>query len=85
MRAARDRRTPSGAVLLPGERVTVSTAFDGFLAPLADPAGPPRVVRPGAPADLVVLQGSLRDCLADPDAERVRLVLKDGRVVHAAS
>jgi len=82
MRAARDRRTPSGAVLLPDERVTVATALDGYLAPLTDPAAPPRVVRPGAPADLVLLRGTLQDCLADPDTGRVRLVLKDGRIVH---
>ena len=85
MRAARDRRTPSGTVLLPGERVTVATALNGYLAPLLDPAAPPREIRPGAPADLVLLSGSLQECLADPDAERVRLVLKDGMVVHSAS
>ena len=85
MRAARDRRTPSGAQLLPDEQVAVATTLDGYLAPLADPAGRPRDVEPGAPADLVLMQGSLRDCLADPDAERVRLVLKDGAVVHTAS
>lgn len=82
MRAARDRRTPSGAVLLPRERVTVTTVLDGYLAPLTDPAAPPREVRPGVPADLVLLNGSLEDCLADPVAERVRLVLKGGLIVH---
>lgn len=84
MRAARDRRTRDGVVLLPRERVGAAIVLDGCLSPLEAPGGPPREIRAGAAADLVLLRGSLEDCLADPDARRVRLVLKSGAVIHDA-
>ena len=53
--AARDRTTPSGVVLGPAERITAERALAMFLTPLDDPAGPPRRVEVGAPADLCLL------------------------------
>ncbi|MHB1777610.1 MAG: amidohydrolase family protein, partial [Acidimicrobiales bacterium] len=55
MAAATDRRTAGGALLGPGEALTPEEALGLFLAPLSSPGGPPRVVRPGAPADLCLL------------------------------
>jgi predicted amidohydrolase YtcJ len=75
LRAARDRHTPSGRVAGSAERVPVATALAGLLSPLEDPGGPPRQVRPGVPADLVLLELPLAASLRDPCRDLVRLVL----------
>lgn len=79
MRAARDRTTKSGAVLSPDERVSSATVLDGMLRPLADPTAPARRVQVGAPADLLLLDGTLAEVLAEPDADRVVITLLRGR------
>jgi predicted amidohydrolase YtcJ len=78
MAAAVSRRTESGRVAGPGERVSFGDALAAYLGPPDDPGGPPRRVAPGSPADLVVLRvraGELPGC-ADP----VRAVLAAGRL-----
>jgi predicted amidohydrolase YtcJ len=52
--AATTRRTPAGAVLNDVECLTADAALDAYLAPPDDPGGPPRLIEPGAPADLVL-------------------------------
>ncbi len=79
--AARDRTTPSGAVLGPDERIPAARALDLFLTPVDDPAGRPRRVAPGAPADLCVLAAPLAETLADPAAATVTTTVRAGRVV----
>ncbi|HEU4842168.1 MAG TPA: amidohydrolase family protein, partial [Ilumatobacteraceae bacterium] len=79
--AARDRLTPTGAVLGAGERITAARALDLYLAPLDDPAGRPRRVAPGAPADLCVLTVPLAAALADPSTTHVRATIRAGVVV----
>jgi predicted amidohydrolase YtcJ len=76
--AAVARRTASGQVAGPGEAVTFAGALDAYLTPLGDPGGPPRRVRPGLPADLVVLRAPLARVpgLAHP----VRAVLVSGTI-----
>ncbi|WP_029433961.1 amidohydrolase family protein [Blastococcus sp. URHD0036] len=81
--AAVDRRTRSGAVVAPAERLDADTALAAYLAPTGDPGGLPREVVPGAAADLVLLDGAPRDVLADPAAGRVRAVTVGGRLAHA--
>jgi predicted amidohydrolase YtcJ len=76
--AATARRTASGQVAGPGERITFCQALDAYLAPLGDPGGAPRRVRPGVPADLVVLHTPLADLPGQPDPVRAVLV---GRTV----
>jgi predicted amidohydrolase YtcJ len=71
LRAARDRRTRSGAQLA-GGTVPVATALDGMLRPLEDPRQPARSVQEGAAADLVLLSVPLQDALVEPAAELVR-------------
>ncbi|MFF4761405.1 amidohydrolase family protein [Streptomyces sp. NPDC001292] len=78
IRAAVQRRTGSGTVLGPGERLTPAQALEGYLSPAQRPGDPPRTIRPGAPADLVLLHAPLAQVLACPDAEMVRLVLIGG-------
>ena len=68
--AAVHRRTRSGAVVAPDERISPADALAGYL-------GGRRVV-PGAPADLLVLGGPLAEQLADPTADAVRAVLIGG-------
>ena len=72
--AAAGRRTPSGQVAGPGERITFGQALDAYLAPPGDPGGAPRRVRPGMTADLVVLHTPLADVPARPDPVRAVLV-----------
>jgi predicted amidohydrolase YtcJ len=81
--AATDRRTASGKVAGSGERITFSQALDAYLAPPGDPGGPPRRVRPGMTADLVVLHTPLADVPGRP--EPVQAVLVGGAVTFPAA
>ncbi|CBH47633.1 amidohydrolase family protein [Rhodococcus hoagii] len=83
IRAAATRRTDSGAVFGAAERVGTAAALAAYLGPAEQPGGPPRRVRPGAVADLVVLDVPLRTMLDTPDSGAVGTVLVDGLVVHA--
>lgn len=76
--AATTRRTPSGQVTSPEERITFAQALDAYLTPPDNPGSPPRRVSPGLPADLVVLRAPLAQAarLADP----VRAVLTGGTI-----
>ena len=80
--AATTRRTATGQLLGVEEAVDARTALALILGTLADPGGPPRRVRPGAPADLCLLDLPLAEGLAHPSAERVVLTLQAGRVVY---
>jgi predicted amidohydrolase YtcJ len=81
MAAAVHRRTRSGAVVGPTERVAARTALAGYLSPPDAPGGRPQRVLLGAPADLVLLDRPLAEVAAGPTAEAVRTVLIGGRVV----
>jgi predicted amidohydrolase YtcJ len=74
--AATGRRTAAGQVAGPGERITFGQALGAYLAPLGDPGGTPRRVRPGITADLAILHAPLAQVpgLAQP----VRAVLVGG-------
>jgi predicted amidohydrolase YtcJ len=74
--AATGRRTASGLVAGPAERLTFAEALDAYLAPPGDPGGPPRRVRAGTPANLAILRAPLADVPQLP--EPVRAVLMDG-------
>ena len=60
------------------ERLTPAQALAGYLSPADRPGGPPSRIRPGAPADLLLLRTPLAEALACLDAELVRLVLIGG-------
>ncbi|WP_305092921.1 amidohydrolase family protein [Prescottella sp. R16] len=79
--AAARRRTESGVVFGAAERLDASRALRGYLASADSPGGPSRRVRPGAPADLVVLDVALREMLSSPDSSAVGTVLVGGRVL----
>lgn len=61
-----------------------TAALDAYLTPPHDPGGAPRRVRPGTPADVVLLERPLAAALADPRAAAVRLVHVGVRCVHRA-
>ena len=81
MRAAVQRRTGSGTVLGPGERLTPAQALEGYLSTARRPGDSPRRIHPGTPADLVLLRAPMPQALLLLDAELVRLVLIGGRPV----
>jgi predicted amidohydrolase YtcJ len=66
------------------ERVSPRLVLDGLLAPLTDPAGPPRRVAAGVPADLCLLTVPLAEALAAPDAGLVMTAVCRGRVCDQA-
>ncbi len=71
IRAAVERRAPSGRTVGIDEALNPAAALDLFLSPLADPGGPPRRVVPGALGDLVLLDAPLDVVLADPSSAHV--------------
>ncbi|MGW0808968.1 amidohydrolase family protein [Nonomuraea sp. NPDC002799] len=83
MADARDRRTPSGFVLGPDERVAPGRVLGGALSHPLSPGGPAIRVTLGSPADLVLLRQPLAEALADPSAVSVALTVIDGKVVYA--
>jgi predicted amidohydrolase YtcJ len=82
--AAVRRRTPSGRVARAAERLTAGQALAGYLSRPGDPGGPARTVRPGSPADLVVLRVSRAKALAAPDAGLVAATVTSGTVSYKA-
>jgi predicted amidohydrolase YtcJ len=75
--AAVQRRTPTGVIASPGERLDPMAALAAYLAPPEDPGGPPRRVRVGAPADLILLDRPLPAALAELPAPPSRTNLWD--------
>jgi predicted amidohydrolase YtcJ len=78
IRAAVERRTAGGAPLGLREAVSPERALALFLTPPDDPGGEVRRVRPGAPADLCLLDASLSQVLEEPSSDRVVLTLHAG-------
>ena len=78
MAVAADRRTASGAVMGGDEAVTVRRALDLYTTAPDDPGGAPRRIVVGGPADVVLLDRSLADALADPARVRVRRTICAG-------
>jgi predicted amidohydrolase YtcJ len=76
--AATSRRTASGQAAGPAEAITFSQALGAYLAPPVDPGGPPRRVRPGSRADLIILHAPLAQVPGLP--QPVRAVLVGGAV-----
>lgn len=82
MRAAVDRRTRSGVVLGADDRIAPHRALALFLGAPDAPAGPPRRLAPGDPADLCLLDVALDRALDDLSSEHVRATWIAGSPVH---
>jgi predicted amidohydrolase YtcJ len=80
--AASTRRTASGRVLGPAERVCAGAALRLFLADPLDPRRT-RTVAVGQPADLCVLRAPLAAALAAPAGAMVRATVAGGRLLAA--
>lgn len=79
--AAATRVAPDGRIVGSDERISRSTALRLCLAPLTDPAGPPRTVAVGGPADLVLLADALETALVI-GADAVRCTVIGGQVIY---
>ncbi|WP_275741824.1 amidohydrolase family protein [Nocardioides sp. YIM 152315] len=73
------RRSLRGAELQPPERVSASTALDGYLSPAGDPGVGTRRIAVGAEGDLTLLHVPLSVALTEPTSEAVRMTVVDGR------
>jgi predicted amidohydrolase YtcJ len=81
VRAATCRRTRRGAVIGPAERLAPADALGLFLGRADRPAAP-RHVRPGAAADLCLLDVPLAAALAGPSADLVAMTVVAGEIVY---
>jgi predicted amidohydrolase YtcJ len=79
--AAAARRTPSGCTAGPAERLSTAEALAGYLSDPSDPGGPPRRIRTGVPADLVLLHVPRAVALSGPSAGHVRATVIGGTPV----
>lgn len=79
--AAGHRTTPGGAALGRHEAVPARRALDLLLGPADRPGGPARRLRPGAPADLCLLDAPLGDALAEPHSAHVAATVIGGALV----
>ncbi|MFJ8023532.1 amidohydrolase family protein [Streptomyces sp. NPDC096311] len=79
--AAVRRRTGSGQIVVPGERLTAQRALETYFSSSATPGGARRRIAPGSPADLVQLHVPRAEALAQPSADLVAATLITGRVV----
>ncbi len=78
LRAATERSAPSGASVGADEGLAPAAALALFLGPLDLPGGPIRRVRPGAPADLCLLDVPLDVALREPSSRHVALTIAGG-------
>ena len=81
---AMERRSVGGVTLGMEERIGAAAALALYLGAPEAPGGKPRSVAAGAAADLCLLHRPLREVLASPCAEQVRVTIIDGRVIHDA-
>lgn len=91
MHAAHHRRTPAGHTIgvwgdpettHADETIDPDQALARYLAPLATPGAIPRTISPGAEADVVLLQVSLAQALAQLPRNPVRATMVAGRWIH---
>ncbi|MEU1520225.1 amidohydrolase family protein [Streptomyces sp. NPDC005811] len=85
IRAATTRRVPGGRTANPAERITAAQALTSYLSPPHSPGSSRPHLRPGSPADLVLLAVPLTNALSHPSADLVRLTLIAGRIRHFRS
>jgi predicted amidohydrolase YtcJ len=83
IRAASTRRTATGQLLGPDERVSAIQGLELFLGP-ADRPALPRRVEVGAVADLCVLAEPLDTVVADDEDPVVLATIVDGSLIHRA-
>lgn len=82
MHAATTRRSADGTLFGVDEALTPAQALALFLGPAHAPGGPPRSLRPGAPADVILLDRPWAQAALRLDAVRLRLTLCAGQIAY---
>ena len=85
MSSATTRRTRAGQILNRRERLSPRLALAGYLSPALSPGAAASRVRPGVPADLVLLHASMHEVLRRLDADLVRLTVIGGRPTNESA
>ena len=81
MRSAVARESACGRSLGPEEALTPEGALALFTSPLRDPGGPRRLIQPGAPADLCLLDRPWAAARSALLSDQVRTTLRAGRII----
>jgi predicted amidohydrolase YtcJ len=84
VRAANERRAPSGRKVGSDRGLGPAAALHLFLGPLDRPGGAARRITPGAPADLCLLDVPLETALRDPSSRHVALTVARGAPIFTA-
>jgi predicted amidohydrolase YtcJ len=84
VRAATERRAPSGLPVGSDSGLGAAAALRLFLGPLDDPGGAARRITPGAPADLCLLDMALDVALREPSSRHVALTIARGAQAFSA-
>lgn len=84
MRAAVERRTPTGQVLGPRETLSPERALSLFTSPAEAPGSAPRALTVGAPADLCLLDRPWREARQELAGDAVVATLCGGRLTWRA-
>ena len=82
MQAAVQRCTASGRKIGADEALTPEQALAGWLTPLADPGGPPRMITLGGVADLCLLHRNWSAQRRDLATASVRMTVRAGEIIH---
>ncbi|MCR9260238.1 MAG: amidohydrolase family protein [Pseudomonadaceae bacterium] len=85
MATAVTRCCADGSVLNPSEAVTPAVALSGYLSSAQAPGGKVREIAPGLPADLVLLDRSIKQAYADLTSVKVQATWIDGQLVYDSS
>jgi predicted amidohydrolase YtcJ len=81
IRSAVARESADGLPLGPAEALSPEAAVALFASPLRDPGGPPRTIRPGAPADLCLLDRPWSAARRALGCDQVRATLRAGELI----
>jgi predicted amidohydrolase YtcJ len=84
VRAAQERRAPSGHPVGSDRGLAPAAALQLFLGPLEHPGGPARRIMPGVPADLCLLDVPLQVALREPSSRHVALTIARGAQTFTA-
>jgi predicted amidohydrolase YtcJ len=79
VKAAVERRAPSGAKVGSDSGLEPASALNLFLGTPERPGGPARRISPGEPADLCLLDRPLLTALGDPSSRHVTMTIAGGR------
>jgi predicted amidohydrolase YtcJ len=83
--AAMHAATQRPPCLAPAESLSRAQALALYTGPLESPGGPARMIHPGGPADLAILDRGWCEAARDLSAVRIRATLRCGEITHASN